>query len=70
MQHTKLVVGVTLLLLLVIFTVQNASVVSINFFFWELSISRSLMIFFVLAIGFIIGLITDAYFYTHKEEQR
>ena len=69
MQHTKLVVGITLLLLLVIFTVQNASVVSINFFFWELSISRSLMIFFVLAIGFIVGLITATYFYTHKDEQ-
>jgi len=69
MEHTKLIIGIILLLLLTIFTVQNASVVTINFFFWGFSISRSLMIFFVLAIGIIIGLITATYLQAHKSKK-
>jgi len=67
MQQTKLIAGIVLMLLLAIFTVQNASVVTINLFFWQLSISRALMIFFVLAIGIIIGLILGTYLYSHSQ---
>jgi uncharacterized integral membrane protein len=70
MQQTKLIIGIVLLLLLAIFTVQNASVVTINFFFWEYTVSRGLMIFFVLAIGVIIGLILGAYIQTHKHTKQ
>jgi uncharacterized integral membrane protein len=57
MQRVKLGLGVGLILLLGVFTVQNASVVSIHFLFWTFTMSRVLMIFFVLAIGIIIGMI-------------
>ncbi len=66
MQQTKLIIAMILLLLLGIFTVQNASVITINLFFWQFSISRALMIFFVLSIGVIIGLVLDTYIYTHQ----
>lgn len=66
MQQTKLIFGIVLLLMLVIFTVQNASVVTISFFFWEVTVSRGLMIFFVLAIGIVIGLILGTYISSHK----
>jgi len=69
MQHTKLIIGLILLLLLVLFTLQNASVVSINFLFWEFSTSRALMIFFVLATGIIIGLIAGTYIQSHKHNK-
>jgi len=68
MEQTKLIAGIALLLLLVIFTVQNASVVTINFFFWQYTISRALMIFFVLAVGIIIGLILGSHLYPHRRE--
>lgn len=51
----KFYTGLVLFLLIVLFTVQNAAVVTINFLFWEFSVSRALMIFFVLVIGIIIG---------------
>ena len=54
--------GLALLLLVVIFIVQNAVVVDIQFLLWKLSMSRSLMIFFVLAAGIIIGWITAGHF--------
>jgi len=57
-MNLKLYLGLALLLLIVIFTVQNAAVVTINFLIWKFSVSRALMIFFVLAIGILIGWIS------------
>lgn len=68
MQHVKLVAGTILLLLIVIFTVQNASVVTINFLLWKFSISRALMIFLVLATGIALGLIFSAIIKRHKHK--
>lgn len=65
-MNTKLTVGLVLLLLVVIFIVQNAVAVDINFLFWKISMSRSLMIFFVLAIGFVIGFITAGHLHKKK----
>ena len=56
-------IGLALLLLVVIFIVQNTSAVDIQFLFWKISMSRPLMIFFVLTIGVVIGLITTVHFY-------
>lgn len=52
---TKLYVGLALLFLIVIFTLQNVEVVSIKFLVWEFSISRAIMIFLVLSIGILLG---------------
>jgi len=56
-------IGLSLVLLAVIFIVQNATVVDIHFLLWKISMSRSLMIFFVLAIGVVIGWITAGHFH-------
>lgn len=64
-MNARIYFGLLLLLLVVIFIVQNAVAVDIQFLFWKLSMSRSLMIFFVLAIGFVIGWITAGY--SHKK---
>ncbi|MDT8385049.1 MAG: LapA family protein [Gammaproteobacteria bacterium] len=58
----KIYIGLALLLLVVIFIVQNAVVVEIRWLFWTLTMSRSLMIFFVLAIGIAIGWILGSHF--------
>lgn len=51
----KLYIGIALLLLITVFTVQNAETVEIRLFFWTISISRALMIFIVLAAGVMVG---------------
>ena len=55
--------GLALLLLVAVFIVQNATVVDIQLLFWKVSMSRSLMIFLVLAIGIVIGWITAGHYY-------
>lgn len=63
MTNKIVYLGLALLILVVIFIIQNAVVVDIQLLFWKISMSRSLMIFFVLAIGFIIGWITGGHFH-------
>ncbi|MDF1551530.1 MAG: LapA family protein [Deferrisomatales bacterium] len=50
-MQNKLIVAGSLLLLVVIFTLQNAEVVSIRFLFWEFSMSRVILLFLVFAFG-------------------
>lgn len=64
-MNNKIYIGVALIIMVVIFVIQNAAVVDIQLLFWKISMSRSLMILFVLAIGFIIGWITYGHF--HKK---
>ena len=47
--------------LAVIFIVQNVAVVEIQFLFWSIEMSRSLLIFFLLAIGVITGWVLHSY---------
>lgn len=58
----KLRLALTLILLLLVgmFMVQNAAMVEIQFLFWQMSISRSLLIVLTLIAGIIIGWFTRA----------
>ncbi len=45
----------------VIFITQNVAAVDVTFLFWSLSLSRALLIFFVLMIGFVLGWFLHSY---------
>lgn len=57
----KMYLTLALLLLVVIFTVQNATVVPVNFLIWKIEISRALLIFFTFVIGMIVGWVAHSY---------
>ena len=57
----KLSLSFLLLLLVVIFTLQNTEVVTIKFLMWDMEISRALLIFLLLGIGIIIGAFLGSY---------
>jgi len=48
----KLVTGILLMACVVLFAVQNATVVELRFLFWTVSLSRALLLIFALAAGF------------------
>lgn len=54
-MNWKFAVILILLVLLVIFTVQNYEKVSIQFLFWSFQTSRAIIIFSTLVVGVIIG---------------
>ena len=51
-----------LIILVMIFAVQNAAVVEIRMLFWEVSFPRSLLIFTMLLVGIVIGWVTRSIF--------
>lgn len=59
--NLKLVVGLVLAGLIVLFTLQNADVVELRFLFWKWSVPRAVIIFSVLAVGIIIGWILSSW---------
>ncbi|MBA4396838.1 MAG: DUF1049 domain-containing protein [Syntrophus sp. (in: bacteria)] len=62
----KLILVLIMAGLAVIFITQNVAAVDVTFLFWSLSLSRALLIFFVLMIGFVLGWFLRSYFAYRK----
>lgn len=60
-MNFKLILSLILAGLAVLFIIQNVAVVEIRFLFWSLAMSRSLFMFFLLAIGIIVGWLLHGY---------
>lgn len=56
-MHAKTYLGLALLLMVAVFTLQNTDVVTVHFLLWKLAVSRALMIFIVLIVGIVVGLV-------------
>lgn len=54
-MNFKLILIIILASFTVIFLIQNVAAVEVNFLFWYISMSRALLIFFTLIIGFLLG---------------
>lgn len=59
-MKSKIVIIIVLAVLLIIFVLQNTEVVTIKFWFWDMSIPRALLLFVTFAIGLIIGLMVPS----------
>ena len=55
-RNLKIYAGLGLLVLVVLFTLQNTETVPISFLFWEFRVSRALMIILVFVIGVLVGI--------------
>jgi putative membrane protein len=60
-MNYKLILVLILTGLAVLFIIQNVAIVEIQFLFWSIQMSRSLLIFLLLAIGIIIGWFLHGY---------
>jgi uncharacterized integral membrane protein len=65
-MNLKLVVILILSSLAVLFIAQNVAVVEISFLYWRASMSSSLLMFFVLLIGFVSGWIVHSHLLHRK----
>jgi putative membrane protein len=65
-MNFKLVLSLILAGLAVLFIIQNVAVAEIRFLFWTLSMSRSLLMFFILAIGIVLGWLLHS-FMMHRQ---
>jgi len=67
-MNFKLILIIILASLAVIFLTQNVAVVEVSFLFWSISMSRALLIFFTLVIGFILGWFLHSYLVYRKSK--
>ena len=68
-MNFKLVLSLILAGLAVLFIIQNVAVAEIRFLFWTLSMSRSLLMFFILAIGIVLGWLLHSFMMHRQKEQ-
>ncbi|MFA5286067.1 MAG: LapA family protein [Smithellaceae bacterium] len=65
-MNFKIILLIVVACLAVVFVIQNVSAVTVSIFFWEISLSLALLIFFVLAFGFVIGWFLHSFFAHQK----
>jgi uncharacterized integral membrane protein len=54
-MNAKLIFGVILAGLAVVFIIQNVAVMELRFLFWTLSMSGALLMFLILSAGIVLG---------------
>ena len=69
-MNVKLLTGVILAVLTVVFIIQNTAVMELKFLFWTLSMSGALMAILVLSIGIILGWLMRGIFSRRKNLHR
>ena len=68
-MNFKITLVVILVCLALIFVAQNIDIVTVSFLFWEISMSRAVLLFFSLLIGFIIGWFLNSYLSYRKDKK-
>ncbi|MBU0682019.1 MAG: LapA family protein [Proteobacteria bacterium] len=59
MSKVKITLLMVILILVVVFTLQNTEQVDIKFLLWHLSLSRALMLFLVFTVGMLTGFVLN-----------
>jgi lipopolysaccharide assembly protein A len=67
-MNAKVLLILVLAGLLVLFIIQNVAVVEIQFLFWSVSISRSLLMFIVFGVGVLAGWILTSVLRSEKKK--
>ena len=62
----KLISTLILIGMIIIFVIQNVTVVEIKFFLWSFEMSRALLYFILLTIGIIVGWLLNNYYRRKK----
>jgi len=68
-MNFKIILLMIVASLAVVFVIQNVSAVTVSIFFWEISLSLALLVFFVLAFGFVIGWFLHSFFAYQKTKK-
>lgn len=54
-MNAKLVAAIVLIVMVLIFVLQNVNVVELRFLFWTLTMSRALLFILLLVVGMVLG---------------
>lgn len=66
-MNFKLISGLLMICLILVFTIQNITIVKTRLFFWSIEISLVLLILILLVLGMVAGWLLNDYF-THRKK--
>ena len=66
-MNVKLIIGIILAGLAVVFIIQNASVIELRFLFWKLAMSGALLMILILSTGIVLGWLLRGIFGRRKK---
>ncbi len=69
-MNYKLIAILVLALLVLVFIAQNVALVKIQLLFWSIQMSRSLLAFFLLIIGIIMGWVLHGFLKYRKTKSK
>jgi putative membrane protein len=56
-QKLHLAIGIISTIFILVFILQNTEIVTVNFLFWKMEMSRVILILVLLLVGFLLGYI-------------
>lgn len=65
-MSVKLTSILIIVVLVALFVIQNVAIVEIQFMFWSIQMSRSILMFLLLAVGMMLGWILKSHFHGRK----
>jgi len=69
-MKSKTIVAIVLIILCLIVLLQNTQIVTLRFFFWEVSISRIFLLPCLILLGFIMGYVTAKRGYKSRQKSK
>ena len=66
-MNFKLISGLVIICLILVFIIQNIAIVEIRLFFWTIEISLVLLILILLGLGMVTGWLLNDYFTYRKK---
>jgi uncharacterized integral membrane protein len=66
-MNFKLISGLVMICLILVFIIQNIAIVEIRLFFWTIEISLVLLILILLGLGMVAGWLLNDYFTYRKK---
>lgn len=68
MRNLKTILVLLLIIVALIFAIQNTATVEIQFLVWNYAMPRSLMTFSLIGIGFVIGLLVFSLLFRRRRD--
>ena len=66
----KFIFGIIIGVIVIVFMIQNVETITVNFFAWNVTIPRAIMVLVVFVVGTILGFIVRSFGYRKRRREK
>ena len=67
-MQKNLIINLILILLIIVFAIQNVESITIKLYFWQVAVSKGFLVVLVLLVGALLGVLTTSAAYRKKQK--